>query len=327
MTKVLAVYPELRGHVRQSDFRPIGFEYCRRVSEIAEELQKYTCVRALGERSFRAFFKPGESDETLLVTGEFANGLSLPVVTRAQAIRSAVMPEASLAILPNDSYREPNLDFSREENAAVSRGDAMPYVDRIRALVGEDSSVTVFGPSQGAVIGAAFASHPDTNVHAFAAVEAPNVIERSTVAMVGDFARSGEFLPRDVELNVGSRRSEITRNQISSLTLAGRARYGIGALRSTNRATVHLLNRATLSDQLEKIQEKHTGISLTFTEHSRVSPGNGNRDALRNLLHKNYAGYRTLVFEGAEVGHSLTNVALIGVVATRLAREAREAAA
>ncbi len=327
MSKVLDVYPELRGYVHQTDFQPIGFEYCRPLSQIEQEVRDYTCIRTLGERSFRAFFEPGESDETLLVAGEFANGLSLPVVTRAQAIRSAVMPEASLAILPNDSFRERNLDFSREENAAVSRGDAMPYVDRIRALVGEDSSVTVFGPSQGAVIGAAFASHPDTNVQAFAAVEAPNVVDRSVAVLTRDFGKSGAFLSRDIELNVGSRRSELVAGHISSLTLAGRARYAIGALSSTNRATVHLLNHATLANQLEALRKKKIGISLTYAELGRVSPGYNNRLAVRNLLSEGYKGYSTLAFEGITVGHSLTNVALIGVAATRLAREAREAAA
>lgn len=327
---VLHHYPEAASLVQQDDIEVINRLLCDTSrAELAEWVKTRTTVRHMGDSAFKLLIDiPSESDSSrlLIVGGEYGNGLSEAVAIRARVVRDLVAPEATLIVQPNSSFGFRNSHgLARAERQQLSRGDVAPLVDRLRSVVdaSNSSEVTFVGPSQAGVIASAFAAHGETPPTNVAIVETPNTHQRSSWALVKDFAGYGANLKDNIALNFPAATDtepvRLKEELIGELTVAGFARYGIGLVQPDNLALRGIMRRPTLRPYLEAALDKGSGVTHAWGVKDRVSSDEANR-VVSGVLSSN-ASYEAYRFEGGLADHSLTNVyPVLGALARRAAQ-------
>ena len=322
-------YPEARALVAAKDVDRVAGLMCRSMGEMCDWTKDRLVIAELGGRSFRMLVdqaEDGNSDEVVLVAGEFANGFMMnnginPAVVRARAIRDIVAPEATLVMQANDTINEGNHNLSRDERRRLRSGDAGPLVDRVRRHIGEASRVWAFGPSQGGVVVSAYAAHPDTAITGATVFETPNVRRRSTLQLGRDFMGSGKHLADQIRLN-GYPDAKIVRAHLNSLTAMGMIRYGAGVVLPQNMAILGIMRAATLEPALLAALRKGAGVTHLWTTGDRVSPDSDNVQIAKGVRALPETGrYESYRFAGDLADHSSTNAIVVCAGGLRRARE------
>jgi len=173
--------------------------YARHKNQFAHMLEDSTAaVELQNDERFRAVALKGEnSDETIVIGGEFGNGRTLASFTRAMGIRAVLSPEASLVLLPNNTLGENNLNLNERERMRLRNGYAFPYSERYRRAIGHidasESRLHIVGMSLGATTGAAFARTRDIDLGSATFVESP-LLSGSPLSAAKDFLASGAQL-------------------------------------------------------------------------------------------------------------------------------------
>lgn len=328
----LELFPEL--HTLQVDER--DHEQVRRVltmplGALAERAsQGVVHLRLPGGDTFRAFVDTpsgyeADSHPTIAIAGEAGNGLmgasaktlNVGVVARSLALRDAIDPHARVAVLPNNTIGEPNLAFSRDEHRQLTRGSLAPYRHRLETLVGEaDGPVYGFGPSQGAAIMGDYAAYPDTRIQALSVLEAPNVVDRSLLAVGQAFGRDGSHFTEVFQANTDDEPTEAVNRHIqNAIGSRGMARFGVGLLDQTNIQTFRHLSRNTLGDHIAGALEKNVGVHHAWARKGKTSPHEANQKVARRFADNPL--YGSTVFESWTADHSISNAYLVCIAGMR----------
>lgn len=290
--------------------------YARNKAHFAQGHEESTRTISLGGSEFRAVALRGESDETIVIGGEYGNANSIQAYTRAMGIRAVLGPEASLVLLPNNTLGENNLNFSPLERSMVHEGVAKPYVDRYKkalAHIGaEDQAVHIVGMSLGATTGAALAADKDVRARSLAMIEPP-YLEGSTLKSAIDFGQSGAQLGRNIEI------SQQGMEEFDALKLDGPlgfARFGIGSMTPSNLASLSFMKHHDTKEDIQQVaySPRNIGFVSAWGTEARVSPVTTNR-----VIAASYAGHPRGEFveiQGAD--HSVTNAhAVVAALANR----------
>lgn len=328
-SSTLEAYPEISDLVRDEQWDEMAKVYRQTAAEIQEWMEPRIKLRMCGNRAVRMLIdRPGESDNrsVFFALGEFGNGLTDAVVARALATRNATTPGSTLIVVPNDTYDEMNnLDLTQKERRELKHGSE-PITERLLYMSGVYDDVTLFGPSQGASVGAAFASHKDSPEVALAAIEPPNVVKRNLLRLGKDFAGSAAHLADNIRIN-DPELTGVAAKHLSSLRATGTARYGLGLLLPSNVALQNVLRTDTFQQDATIALEKGSSVAHVWAEHSLVSPTEKNHAVAYDISeHPRGADLRyfSQVLSGEYADHSMTNVAGICVAAVARALELRQ---
>jgi pimeloyl-ACP methyl ester carboxylesterase len=326
MNRITSLYPEAESLLPSEDVVAVE-DFLRGKSR--EGLKDWAndpsrlVVHELGGQAYRMVVdRPDDaSDRTIVVPGEFANGLHGTAIARAMVIREMVDPSATLVMQPSSSFDEDNMNFSSEERNRLRGGDSSPMVDRLRATLEHhdvDSDVVLYGPSQGAVLASGYAAHPDTQITAMSLVEAPHAEKKTLPRTAYDFLVSGSQLGKNVRLNYPQYATPeewpLTSNQSQGLRSELIA-FAQGAFRADNLALLALFRHGKLRRDMDFLSHKDRTVGITVANggRSKVSSSLVTNDVLRQ-----FPNSESFTFEGKLADHSITNVyALNGSLARR----------
>ncbi len=320
------LYPEGKAFVSGEDDEIIASIVEQPLSDQGEWVNSHTVSRELAGRAFRLVVDtPKEWDGSVLwVPAEYANGIATPPVARARVIRAIVNPSAKLIYQPNTTRTEDNVNLSGNERTRISHGDASPLIDRARIEIGEAGKVMAFGPSQGAAVVGAYASHPDTALHSMVVFESPTVVDRSHYELIRTSMTDGKQLAKNISLNRrGTTPSPLVEAHLSSLTLGGIILYGMGSARPDNLAIVGLMRRMRLEYDIRHALGKGAGVAHVWTHTGTISPDEANLK-IRTSIEKDAelaAHYVPIRLTGAYADHSATNVYGLAGATMRAAKE------
>lgn len=291
--------------------------------------QKTTTYELNGQNYRMVVDRPdgGDATKAVVVAGEFGNGISPAVAARAQVVRDTVAPEATLVIQPNTTYDQDNLNFSKEERRQLRAGNLSPMLGRI-ALTLDDfndlEDLTLYGPSQGGTVSLGYAAEYAPSA-AVAVVEAPNVLDRSSLKMAADFNGCGAQLKDVIGENYEDQEAVFMQQTIADLSLAGMARFVRSIARPDNLAMIGVMRRDTASEQIGTILREGGGVVQAYGTVDSVSPRRANRmiaDAYGGASSLDRDRYRSVLLQGSD--HSVTNhYALNGALARKAHRLTR----
>ena len=264
-------------------------------------------------RPYRMVVDRQSSQAAVVVTGEFATGITPFAVARARVVRDMVAPDASLLLQPNaGAGQRDNMNFSLSERATLRRGLALPLAHRLdRSLteMGDPEDRTFYGPSQGGAIALEYAATLD-NV-AVATLEAPNVIERSRLEMARAFLGCGDLLKEVIKENYGE---DMTNAPV--ISLKGLARFIAAGSRSDNLAIIDVLCSGTAQQRMVSILENGGSVVHAYAQDDAVSPLDKNSKIASTMV--NYEKYRSVQLEG---DHSISNNFALGGALARTAHK------
>ena len=335
-TTTLALYPELRDDLTPEQWQSLadGYRSPSKPEEAAEWdkendqwIHDRIVTRAFGDRALRVFVDvPAEQDDNKLfiALGEFGNGITEPAVHRARVVRDVVSPESTLILLPNDTYDErDNLALTRRELDKLRDQDATPLVERLQSLSEGFEDVAVFGPSQGATLGAIFGAHKNSPVVSLGAIEAPNVVRRpNRLSLAKDFAKSAGHLAENIQANAPQADSAVVERHVGSINALGTLRYGLGLLLPSNLAIAALMKNNNFKFDARRTIERGGSVAHVWTAGSPVSPDVENMRIAEEL--GSQTRYSSLRLAGETADHSSTNIAAVCVAAMNRAIHARQ---
>ncbi len=257
-----------------------------------------------------------DRDSAVITIGEFATPIVPHFLVKSEVIRNAVNPRATLIAMPTSAIDQENMNYSNSERKALSNGDYSPVVGRISKTLeknGNPSDITIFGASQGATFGLAYAAHPDTQATAVAAAEIPNIVDRSSMQLARDFLDSGKDLKDIVRSNFDNE-SQMSERIISNTGIIGLGKFAIRALCLDNLASIKSLRYNSASSDIDTILKKGGSVVHAFGDQDNVSPLLENI-AMADYFEK-YPKYLSLVLRG--LGHAATDLyALDGALARK----------
>lgn len=320
-------YPELQGELTGEQWESIARGYHTPFAhdeeaawkqETRDWIDSRIVTRSYGERALRVFVDtPAEADnrKVMVALGEFGNGLTDPAIHRARIVRDAVSPESTMLLMPNDSYEDTNnLDLTHAERKQLLNQEATPLVRRLQALVEGFEDVSIFAPSQGATVGAAFGADKFSPTTAIGAIEAPNVVRRpNRLFLAKDFGGSASHLVENIKINAPQDDSLIVENHAESITALGNVRYGLGIMLPANLAIAGLMKNNDFGFDARRTLERGGSVSHLWTAQSLVSPDAANTRIAEKLA--SYDTYSALRLQGEIADHSSTNVAAVCVAA------------
>jgi len=292
--------------------------YEQHKNQFADMLEDSTAAIELSDdERFRAVALKGEnSDETIVIGGEFGNGRTLASFTRAMGIRAVLSPEASLVLLPNNTLSENNLNLNVHELLRLRKGYAFPYSERYRRAIGHieasKSRLHIVGMSLGATTGAAFARTRDINLGSATFVESP-LLRGSPLSAAKDFLTSGAQLSQNVEI---SQQNIEDFDAIAGDGVAGFARFGAGALSPSNIAALELMRKRKTARDINGLiaKHEHAGVVTAWGTEANVSPRADNQEIASR--HADNPWFQGIEIEGAD--HSVTNAhAVVAALALR----------
>ena len=273
------------------------------LGEWAEERTEVHYIGAI-TRPYRMVIDRRSSTDAVVVTGEFANGITPHAVARARVVRDMVMPDASLLLQPNAGAGQvDNMNFSRSERATLGRGLLLPLHNRLQKSVksmGEPERLTIYGPSQGGAVALDYAATIDAP--AVAILEAPNILERSRVEMTRAFLGCGDLLKEVIKENYGD---DMTNAPV--ISIKGLARFVISASHPDNLAMVGVLRTGDARQRMQQILDHNGSVVHAYARGDAVSPVEIN-DEIADSLKENER-YHPALIEG---DHSISNNFAIG---------------
>lgn len=322
-------YPEITDLVSDQQWEAIIKGYDRGLNEVNDWVAAHTTERTYGTAALRVVMErpqDHDTDKVFVALGEFGNGITNAAVERARIVRNATVPEAALVLLPNDSLDGNVLGLTRRERKQLLRGNADPMVNRVQSLTEEFSDVTIFGPSQGATIGAAYVAHANSPESALAAIEPPNVVRRNhALKLVSDFGQSASMLKQNIGINdaepTDGHASDVVTQHLNSITPLGTLRYMGGLLLPSNLALRGIMMTDAFQRDISIGLDRGSSVSHVWTKPSLISPRSANSSIAYDL--SAYGGYFSQELAGEYADHSSTNVAAVCVAAVSEALKRR----
>lgn len=264
----------------------------------------------------------GNRNKAVLVLSEFGTGVFPRLVAKSRVIRDAVDPEATLVIQPSSIIGEPNMNYSWAERVRLADGDLAPTIGRIALTMeslGNPEDVTIFGPSQGAMIGLGYAADDRTRPVALSVVEIPNLVERDSVQLMWDFKCSGRDLPQVVRANFINHEAPLAvlfeRDVVSKLNLA---RFVLSSLHPDNIAMISAMCHAKDEPaMIDTILKKGGSVVHAWGDQDHVSSVTFNRYISSIEQFQNNPRYASRVLRG--MGHAATDFYALDGALARLA--------
>ncbi|NTW62036.1 hypothetical protein HGB25_01330 [Candidatus Saccharibacteria bacterium] len=242
--------------------------------------EPYSC----GDQRFRMVVdKPngGNRDKAVLFLSEFGTPDLPRLIAKARITRDFIDPEASLVIQPSSVNGEDNMNFSHDERLRLLKGDLQPYIARIAIVMkslSDPEDLTIFGPSQGATVGMAYASSDEVHATALTIVEAPNVAERNSLSLAQDFAQSGQDLARVVRANFDNHERPLAQLiEKDASSPVSMARFIVSAMHPDNMATVGVMQHNTASEHIKAVLDKGGSVVHAWGDVDNVSPAFNNQ--------------------------------------------------
>lgn len=267
----------------------------------------------------------GDSNQAVIVGGEFGNGITPWAVARARVVRDTVAPEATLIYEPNTMIDQSNRNFSRAERRELRRGRLSPVLGRLAATlssVGSPENLTFWGPSQGGAVSLAYAAGLEIPA-AVAVTETTTVADRTTFQMMRDFLGSAKQLKEVIPSNYEHPETTVfAQETIAALGVVGTMRYMAGLLHRDNLAFSGVLRRGSAEGHIKQILENGGSVVQAFGTEEAVSPLVDN-ERLARLFESN-PRYRSVRLNGKD--HSITNQYPLSGALARTARDLRDAA-
>lgn len=320
MKDIMVSQPGLQQYLRWDEGEVVREVMSTPLELIADKMTSDTRTDALAGQDFRYVeTRNPDSDNRKLVLalGEFAYGATIPAYARALAIQRATKPDAALMLLANNSFGGKRLlNFSLKERRALWHGDNRPFVERLKTITEGYDEVTIYGPSQGGVIGAGFAADKDTPAMALHVIESPNVEERTRIGLASDFAGCGADLKTNIGHN-GESELPIVRYHLDQIGPVGLLQYGAGIFYAPNIALSGIMRRGNLQQQIEATLAKGGSVSHFWTDGDKVSRDEHNQSIANHLARAGHLRYGFERLVGAD--HSITNEILVGIAGVRYA--------
>lgn len=282
------------------------------------------------------------SGGVVVVGGEYGNSFWAqhdstkpnPAIVRAFALREMVDRHATLAYFAGNAIGEDNLNISPAERKAINGGSLQPIADRWRTVLDRlpNHNKLTHGTAIGPSLGATVLSHAMQGglgpVNSSLYVEAPNVVERSSLELGKAFMTSGPHLRDNVRFNDDPDESTVVAEHLGSLNLAslrgvrGMGKFASGLLLPTNRALLNPMRQATLENSIRASLARGESVVHAWGTKADVSPAEANRE-IRDAIGRK-GSYASFEFGGEYADHSLTNVAvLVGALARHAAALSR----
>lgn len=262
-----------------------------------------------------------DSDKAVLVLSEFGSGIMPRFIAKSRVIRNMVDPEATLVIQPSATIGEANMNFSYAERKELRRGNLSPIVGRLAvamAGINNPSDVTIFGPSQGAMVALAYAAHPDTPPAAVAVVETPNIVERSMFQIVRDFVTAGKDLSDVVKANFENHQAPLAvLAERDARIFPDVTKFMIKSLHPDNIAMVSAMRYPSASSDIKAILDKGGSVVQAWGDMDNVSPNDANQ--LIADKYQDNPRYDSLVLKG--MSHAATDFYVLDGALARLAHE------
>ena len=212
LRNLVAEYPGLRALVRDGDGEVLDTYLSTNNEVFARWCKDKIVKRELGGRAFQVLIDRPVDDNPghyVVTASEYAGGFYAPdgktlhhSVIAGKMLRDLVAPGAALVHLPNNGYRQPNLQLNYKERMRLLRGDESPLVDRMRAVTEGAESVMTYGASQAATTTLAFAAHPDVPTIAAGVVSIPTVLRRSPLQLATSFSGSAGNMHDNLRVRV-----------------------------------------------------------------------------------------------------------------------------
>ncbi len=322
-------YPEITDLVSEQQWGAIARGFDRGITEVQDWVSGNTIHRPFGQKVLRIVMEqPRNADphKIFVALGEFGNGITNAAAERARIVRDVTVPEATLVLLPNNSLGGNVLDISHSERRQLVHGNADPLVNRVQSITEGFSDVTIFGPSQGATVGAAYIAHPNSPEAALAAVETSNVVRREhTPQLVMDFVRSGAMLKQNIGINdaepVGGHVSDVIAEHLNSITALGALHFMGGLLLPSNLALRGIMMNDVFQQHITAGLDRGSSVAHIWTKKSLISPHGANNGIAYDL--GGYSSYFSQELAGEYADHSSTNVAAVCVAAVSQAIKLR----
>lgn len=251
------------------------------------------------------------SGVTIVALAEYGIGIHSGLILRSLCIRQTVDRNAALIIIPNESLGSCGYNFSNREKRELSIGNVAPAIERIRVVINKEhkgGKLLLYGPSQAAVILSAFAADIDvTSSVALTVVEPPHIQNRRRLRLVKDFLTSGNKLQNNIVSNFEHTKTQsLLRDELlHGINLKNMASYGIGAIKSQNRALAGVMRVCTLGQNIEAILEKGIPVVHAWGEHGTLSGNEQNSQIAESIAPD--ARYMPIRMLGEEADHSITN--------------------
>lgn len=241
-----------------------------------------------GGQQFRAIVDRGEDSGKAVATfAEVGTPFVPRFVVKSQITRAFVdsAESASLVAILNGKRGDEWLNYSQGERAALIKGDMAPMVGRVAQIadaIGQPSEVTLIGTSQGAVGALAYGADSSTPAAGVAAIEPPNVAQRSLLGLARDFAGQHNDLIGAVAANfsddmtASSDLAQHIQNE-SHLSLKDLPDVWHRMTLPDTVAAIRGMTRATAAHDIEMSLEKGGAVVHAWGTLDAVSPVKDNR--------------------------------------------------
>lgn len=297
------------------------------LKEFGAWILERTCRYSYGDQRFQMVVdRPtnGNDGKAVVVLSEFGTNILPRFVAKSRVMRDMVDPEATLIVQPSSVIGEANMNYSLDERLRLYHGNLSPIIGRIAVTLAENGrprDVTMFGSSQGGMIGLECASSKILPPVSVAMYDVPTVIDRSYAKLAMDFAGSGGDLANIVRANFDDHDSEFARQiESDASTIRGMATYAMRMMHPDNLATAGAMRFATASDRIEKSLKKGGSVVQVWGNQDEVSPDHANREIAER--YKSIPRYAAIPLEG--VSHALPDFYAFDGAVTRLAHDLKK---
>ncbi len=261
----------------------------------------------------------GNHDKALIVLSEYGTGILPRLVAKSRVMRDTLDPDATLIIQPSTTRTESNMNYSKSERSDIYKGDLRPVISRLAIVMeslGSPEDLTIFGPSQGAMIGMAYAGSDYSPSASVVAVEAPNIVDRSGLQLAIDLTLSGSDLSKVVSANFNDHSAPfavLAEKDASSVKELSRFLYS--SLHPDNLATMGAMRYSSLSADIDSVISKGGNIVHVWGDKDNVSPSRDNE-----LIAQEFGiqlAYKGICLPG--MTHSITDFYALDGALTRMA--------
>jgi pimeloyl-ACP methyl ester carboxylesterase len=222
----------------------------------------------------------GDDDQAVLVLSGFEEN-NPQLIVKSRVIRDMVNPAATLIIQPSSTDNEPNMNYSPFEQNLLTQGNLEPIIGRVAivmASVGNPMDVTLFGASQGAMVGLGYAAHSKTPSAAVSVIEIPNIIERQRAQILSDFEISSRDSLQVIKANFENHESPFA--AFAECVVSSKpsiARYVLSSMCPDNQVMVDAMCHATAQNAIESIINKGGSVVHAWGDQDNVSPNTPNQ--------------------------------------------------
>lgn len=225
------------------------------------------------------------SNDTLVLSLPYLNGLSRPQVIRAHTLRQIVNPAASMIVLPNNGHKNEFYSLNSDDKNRLNSGDPLPIGEmwtRALEVLGKQQDlgkICLSGYSQGGLtslaIGAVGSDMLD--IRYINADETPSESKRDARKLQKDFMAGGTFdVPAEAEdsgIEVLAKAQNIPR------FLKDVGRFSIQSIRADSGAIKSAMT-GDVSGVMKRASRNVKGVKLGYVDNSPIyNPSSVSTDA------------------------------------------------